>query len=134
MPAQWPFGSRYCGGTISSIIADLIGWVTPACTASSMRPMSTVSSTSAGLLAPSALMRCSRPELAEIDVDLDAGVLGEGVEQRLHQLGLAIGVDVDLSVRRNVRPAAARGGRGRVAAARKRIMRQAPEQSTNAAQ
>ena len=32
------------------------------------------------------------------DVDLDAGVLGEGVEQRLDQLGFAIGVDVDLAV------------------------------------
>ena len=31
-------------------------------------------------------------------VDLDAGVLGEGVEQRLDQLGFAIGVDVDLAV------------------------------------
>ena len=60
--------------------------------------MSTVSSTSAGLLAPSVLMRCSRPELAEIDVDLDAGVLGEGIEQRLDQLGFAIGVDIDLAV------------------------------------
>ena len=32
------------------------------------------------------------------DVDLDAGVLGEGVEQRLDQLGFAIGVNVDLAV------------------------------------
>ena len=31
-------------------------------------------------------------------VDLDAGVLGEGVEQRLNQLGFAVGVDVDLAV------------------------------------
>ena len=31
------------------------------------------------------------------DVDLDAGVLGEGIEQRLDQLALAIGVDVDLA-------------------------------------
>ena len=32
------------------------------------------------------------------DVDLDAGVLGEGVEQRLDQFGFAIGIDVDLAV------------------------------------
>ena len=70
MPAQWPSGSRYCAGTISSITTDLIGWVTPAFTASSMRPMSTVSSTSAGLLAPSAFMRCSSPELAETTLTL----------------------------------------------------------------
>ena len=33
------------------------------------------------------------------DVDLDAGVLGEGFEQRLDQLRFAIGVDVDLALR-----------------------------------
>src|SRR6185295_17975749 len=32
------------------------------------------------------------------DIDLDAGILGEGVEQRLDQLGFAIGVDVDFAV------------------------------------
>ena len=40
------------------------------------------------------------PRTRRDDVDLDAGVLGEGVEQRLDQLGFAIGVDVDLAVRR----------------------------------
>ncbi len=59
--------------------------------------MSTVSSTSAGLLAPSVLMRCSRPELGRDHIDLDAGVLGEGIEQRLDQLRLAIGVDIDFA-------------------------------------
>ena len=31
------------------------------------------------------------------DVDLDAGILGEGVEQRLDELALAVGVDIDLA-------------------------------------
>ena len=53
--------------------------------------------TSAGLLAPSAFIRSSSPAGRD-DVDLDAGVLGEGIEQRLDQLGFAIGVDVDLAV------------------------------------
>src|SRR5215813_14092251 len=65
-----PSGSRYWGATILSSTSDLIGCVMPARTASSMRPISTVSSTSAGLLAPSALMRCSRPELAEMTLTL----------------------------------------------------------------
>src|SRR5262249_15983588 len=30
-------------------------------------------------------------------VDLDAGLFGEGIEHRLNELGLAVGVDVDLS-------------------------------------
>ena len=50
---QCPSGSRYCGETTLSSTADLIGWVMPALTAASTRLMSTVSSTSAGLLAPS---------------------------------------------------------------------------------
>ena len=42
----------------------------PFCTASSSRLISTVSRTSAGLLAPSVLMRCSRPALAETTLTL----------------------------------------------------------------
>ena len=97
MPYQWPSGSRYCGATTLSSASDLIGWVMPARTASSMRPMSTVKSTSAGLLVPSVLIRCSRPELAEITLTLMPEVLGEGVEQRLDQAAFAIGVDVDVA-------------------------------------
>ena len=44
--------------------------MTPAFTASSRRPISTVSRTSAGLFSPSLLMRCSRPELAEMTLTL----------------------------------------------------------------
>src|SRR5262245_3230633 len=70
MPYQWPSGSRYCRATALSSTSDLIGWVTPERTASSMRPMSTVSRRSAGLFAPSVLIRCSSPELAEITLTL----------------------------------------------------------------
>src|SRR5262249_5883675 len=70
IPYQCPSGSRYWGATILSSTSDLMGWVMPARTASSIRLISTVSSTSAGLLAPSALMRCSRPELAEMTLTL----------------------------------------------------------------
>jgi hypothetical protein len=45
--------------------------------------MSTVSSTSAGA--------------GGDHVHLDAGLLGEGVEQRLDELAFAIGIDVDLA-------------------------------------
>ena len=58
------------------------------------------------------------------DVDLDAGVLGEGVEQRLDQLALAIGVDIDLvgARRRVTRRSANRAGHGqRCKCSRRRI-------------
>ena len=38
------------------------------------------------------------PGTGRNDVDLDAGIGGEGVEQRLDQLGFAVGIDVDLTV------------------------------------
>ena len=67
---QCPSGSRYCGATTLSSSSDLIGWVMPARTASSSRLMSTVSSTSAGLLAPSVRMRCSSPLAADTTLTL----------------------------------------------------------------
>ena len=72
MPTRGPVTLRIAigAGTTSSTTLEFSGWVMPVCTASSSRLMSTVSSTSAGLLAPSVLMRCSRPELAEITLTL----------------------------------------------------------------
>ena len=60
--------------------------------------MSTVSSTSAGLLAPSVLMRCSRPELAEITLTLMPVSLVKASNSGWISLALAIGVDVDLAL------------------------------------
>src|SRR5262249_54343575 len=96
MPYQCPSGSRYWGATILSSTSDLIGCVMPARTASSMRPISTVSSTSAGLLALG-LDALFEARACGDDVDLDAGVPGEGVEQRLDELALAISVDIDIA-------------------------------------
>ncbi len=59
------------------------------------------------------------------DIDLDAGVLGESVDQRLDQFRLAIGVDIDLARLRQHRSAgdgddadSAQGGDGNIANAR----------------
>ena len=56
------------------------------------------------------------PRTCRDDVDLDAGVLGEGVEQRLDQLGFAVGVDVDFAAvgrgRRDDGRGEAKHGRG----------------------
>ncbi len=52
------------------------------------------------------------PGVEKGDVDLDAGLGGEGVDQRLDQLGLAVGIDVDLGQRRQGGGEAERGGEG----------------------
>ena len=53
--------------------------------------------TSAGEFSPSASSALGEPALDEDGVRLDAGLLGEGVEERLDQAGLAGRVDVDLA-------------------------------------
>ena len=57
--------------------------------------MSTVRITSAGEFSPSAAMRSSRPLSRNSTWVLMPVFVGEGIEQRLDQFGLAIGVDVD---------------------------------------
>ena len=63
-PIQWPSGSRSVSGTFSDTCADSTGCVMPRALASSRREMSTVSSTSAGELRPSAAMRSASPLVA----------------------------------------------------------------------
>src|SRR5262249_54849599 len=107
MPYQCPSGSRYWGATTLSSASDLIGCVMPARTASSMRPISTVSSTSAGALALDPLLEA---RACGDHVHFDACVLREGIEQRLDELTLAIGGDID-HARRSERAARRRNNR-----------------------
>ncbi len=90
---------RYCGGITLSSAADLIGWVTPA----SNRVLQTADvdgdqhvGRALGAFGLDALVEALR---RRDQIDLDAGVLGEGLQQRLDQLGLAIAVEVDLALR-----------------------------------
>ena len=62
------------------------------------RAMSTVMMTSAGEFSPSAATRSSRPLSRNSTSRLDAGLGREGIEHRLDQFGLAVGVDVDRAV------------------------------------
>ena len=94
---QWPSGSRYCGATTlsSTLGLDRLGdagahrLFEPADVDGEQHVGRAV-----GAFGLDALLEAVG---GGDDVDLDAGVLGEGVEQRLDQLGLAIGVDVDLA-------------------------------------
>ena len=74
----------------------MIGCVMPRFSASCSRAMSTVSSRSAGRVRAFGLDALLEAGARRDHVDLDLGVLGEGIEQRLDQLVLARAVDVDL--------------------------------------
>ena len=89
--------------------ATSTGCVTPYSFACCRRPISTVRSTSAGLFSPSAAHALLEAARGEDRVHLDAGLLGELVDERLDQARLAIGVEVDLLGRKG------RGGEGRKA-------------------
>src|SRR6516164_10199160 len=98
IPYQCPSGSRYWGATILSSTSDLIGWVMPARTASSIRPISTVSEQhirgAVGALGLDALFET---RACGDDIDFDAGVPAEGVEQGLDELALAVSVDINVA-------------------------------------
>ena len=66
--------------------------------------MSTVRMTSAGEFCAFRLNALFQTLVEEQHLRLDAGLGGEGVEHRLDQVGLAIGVDVDSAVRRTRPP------------------------------
>ncbi len=56
-PVQLSVLERYCEGMFRSMVADLNGCSRPICSACQRLPASTVSSRSAGVFAPSALIR-----------------------------------------------------------------------------
>ncbi|MNN34309.1 hypothetical protein D3C81_1481100 [compost metagenome] len=56
-PVQLSVLERYCGGMLASRIGESNGCRMPICSACQRLPASTVSSRSAGVLAPSALIR-----------------------------------------------------------------------------
>ena len=63
-PNQTPSGWRRCAGMVSSRIAEDTGSRSPALCSASSRPTSTVSTASAGLFAPAALIFSTMPFLA----------------------------------------------------------------------
>ena len=107
---QCPSGSRYCGATTLSSTSDLIGWVMPALHGG-FDPADVDREQHVGrAVGAFGLDALLEPVGRGHDVDLDAGVLGEGVEQRLDQLGFTVGVDVDLALRERLTCRHARRG------------------------
>jgi hypothetical protein len=94
-PNHWSFGSRRASGMLASRTSDCTGWRTPASTICRRRAMSTVRTRSAGERSPFGLQAFGHALVDEGHVDGDAGFGGEGIDEGLDQLGLAVGVDVD---------------------------------------
>jgi hypothetical protein len=69
-------------------------WVTPLALAAVRRAMSTVRMTSAGRVETFREDAVFQALVEEQHLRLDSGLGGEGVEHRLDQVGLAVGVDV----------------------------------------
>ena len=87
---------RRLAGIAFSSTADCTGWASPFSTRSIRLPMSTVIRMSAGDFAPFGGHPFRQTLLHEDAVDLDAGRLGERIDQRLDETRLASRVEVDL--------------------------------------
>ena len=99
---------------------NAIGCVMPASVACVRWPTSTVSSTSAGLLRAFGRDALDEAVLGEDHVGLDAGLVGERLEQRIDQIRLAVGIDVDLARLGGLSDATRRGAGDRSASAKAR--------------
>ena len=118
-PNQSPSGSRIDAGMRSSSTFDFTGWNSPSCSACASRAASTISSTSAGLFAPSLFSRsssCSSP--ASMRLILMPVCLVKFVVERLVGLVVARGIEVEHRLFGGLGERAQSAGRRRAANAR----------------